>query len=107
MHRFCLAFVATLTFAVTLQADWTQFRGPTGEGHSSSKNLPTEWDQKKNVTWRKELPGLGWSSPVIAAGRIYVTTAVPSTTTTAKEMPADLSLRVICLNATSGEIAGR
>jgi outer membrane protein assembly factor BamB len=104
MHRFCLAFVLTLSLALTLQADWPQFRGPTGEGHAASKNLPTEWDQKKNVTWRKEVPGLGWSSPVIASGRIYLTTAVPSSTAPTKEMPADYSLRTVCLDARTGEV---
>ena len=32
---------------------------------------------QKNVTWRKELPGLGWSSPVVANGPRLLTTAVP------------------------------
>src|SRR5262249_49982162 len=54
-------------------------------------------NQAKNVTWGKELPGLGWSSPVIAAGKIYLTTAVP-------EAKGDYSLRAICLDAKAGSI---
>ena len=76
MHRFVFCF---LTLALTLPAaggaDWFQFRGPDGQGHSDAK-LATEWAPGKNVTWRKELPGVGWSSPVAVGGKIYLTTAV-------------------------------
>lgn len=56
-------------------ADWPAWRGADGLGHSSSEALPVEWDQKKNVTWRTELPGRGWSSPVVADGVAWITTA--------------------------------
>jgi hypothetical protein len=56
--------------------DWPQFRGPGGEGHSTEKNLPLEWGEGRNVAWRTPVPGRGWSSPVIAAGRVWLTTAV-------------------------------
>jgi outer membrane protein assembly factor BamB len=48
------------------------------------------------VTWRKELPGLGWSSPVAVGGKVYVTTAVPQA--------GGYSLRALCLDAKTGEI---
>ena len=96
MHRFVAAAFLTLAFALTLPAaDWFQFRGPDGQGHTDAK-LATEWDAKKNVTWRKELPGLGWSSPVIAGGKIYLTTALPQA--------SGQSLRVLCLDAKTGKI---
>jgi hypothetical protein len=31
----------------------------------------------KNVAWKKEVPGKGWSSPSLSLGRIYLTSAVP------------------------------
>ncbi len=98
MMRFALGLVFTFAIALTSSADWNQFRGSTGEGHAATTNLPTEWDQQKNVTWRTELPGVGWSSPVIAAGKIYVTTAVPGTA------PGEYSLRAICLDEKSGMV---
>lgn len=100
MRRLVLAGLVVLVVTPALTAaDWYQFRGPTGQGHADDARLPTEWDQKKNVAWRTELPGKGWSSPVVAAGRIYVTTAVPTETT-----PPDYSLRTICLDAKTGNI---
>src|SRR5262249_48123414 len=59
--------------------------------------LPTEWDATRNRTWRKELPGSGWSSPVVADGKIYLTTAVPG------DRKDDYSLRALCLDAKTGE----
>lgn len=94
MHRFVSALFLALVLALTLNAaDWFQFRGPDGNGHSDAK-LVSEWDAKKNVTWRKEIPGLGWSSPAVAGGRIYITTAVPQA--------GGQSLRVLCLDAKTG-----
>ena len=45
--------------------DWTQFRGPTGQGLSTAKNLPAKWSTRKNVVWKAAIPGKGWSSPVV------------------------------------------
>lgn len=96
MHRFCAGFATLAVAAVAARAaDWFQFRGPTGQGHADAK-LATEWDAKKNVTWRKELPGGGWSSPVLAGGKVYLTAAVP------QEGGAQ-SLRVLCLDARTGD----
>ena len=77
--------------------DWPQFRGPTGQGTSDAKNVPVEWGARKNVAWQVAVPGRGWSSPVLAGGRIYLTT---STT-----LPGGrVSLRAICFDAESGRI---
>jgi len=65
---------ATLpTWAAT---DWPQFRGPEGNGHSPAKNLPLTWDAAKNVAWKSEIPGKGWSSPVIWGDRVFITSTV-------------------------------
>ena len=98
MPRFLLALCFTVTLVLALPAaDWHQFRGPTGSGHADAKNAPTEWDASKNVTWKKDLPGSGWSSPAIAAGKMYLTTAVPEN--------GGYSLRALCVDATSGDVA--
>ena len=55
--------------------DWPEFRGPTGQGHSSERGLPLEWSESRNVVWKTAVPGRGWSSPVVAAGRVWLTTA--------------------------------
>lgn len=59
---------------------WTEFRGPSGTGHSESIGLPREWSETKNVVWKTRLHGRGWSSPVVLGNRIWLTTATPQGT---------------------------
>ena len=78
--------------AENIKTDWTEFRGPTQDGHSSATGLPVEWSAEKNIVWRTELPGRAWSSPIVAGNRIYLTNA-----TTGKDdddLHAPVSLRV-------------
>lgn len=98
MRNYLLGLVAALGSAVLVGAEWFQFRGPTGDGEAGTARLPLRWSQTDNVVWRREIPGKGWSSPVMAAGRIYVTTAVP------KGDKGDQSLRALCLDAASGQV---
>lgn len=56
-------------------SSWPQFRGPGGQGHSAIP-LPLTWAEDKNVAWKTPIPGKGWSSPVVAGGKAWVTTAV-------------------------------
>lgn len=78
-------------------ADWPQFRGPTGQGIAPGR-LPTEWGPDKNVVWKTGIPGRGWSSPVVAAGKVFLTTAVP------QEGSKDQSLRALAIDAARGTI---
>ena len=97
-----LAFTLTLCLLTTsLQAgDWTEFRGPTGQGHAAETNLPIKWSPTENVCWKTPIPGLGWSSPIILGGRIYLTTAVSPKGYRDPEQ----SLRALCLSEETGEI---
>jgi outer membrane protein assembly factor BamB len=56
--------------------DWPEFRGPGGQGHSSERGLPLEWSEARNIIWKSAVPGRGWSSPIVSAGRVWLTTAV-------------------------------
>jgi outer membrane protein assembly factor BamB len=60
-----------------LGGDWPQFRGPDGQGHSDEASVPVEWSVDQNIAWKTELPGDGWSSPIVWRGRVYLTSAVP------------------------------
>lgn len=77
--------------------DWPQFRGPTGQGMSNAKNLPVEWSATKNVAWKVEIPGQGWSSPVLLENRLYLTTAIGT-------VGGPVSLHAICLDGRDGTI---
>jgi outer membrane protein assembly factor BamB len=92
----CLVLVSVLIGYSHLRAaegEWPQFRGPDGQGHANQQGLPTEWNESENIAWKVRVAGLGWSSPVIAAGQIWLTTALDK----------GHSLRAVCLDATSGE----
>ena len=58
-------------------ADWPQWRGPAGTGHSAETSLPEAWDVK-SIAWRSELPGSGQSSPCVVGERIFLTSALES-----------------------------
>ena len=100
MTRFWLVILVAewLVGAPVRAEDWPEFRGPTGQGTSSARHLPVEWSNTKNVAWKQVIPGQGWSSPVVRAGRIYLTTAVQN------EGGSGLSLRALALDAVSGRI---
>lgn len=108
MNRVILLSLISFAFCVSplagqsllnVSGEWSEFRGPTGQGHAAGQ-LPTEWGLEKNITWRTEIPGTGWSSPVIVADRVYLTTAVP----TSEDEKPDQSLRALCVDSHSGEI---
>src|SRR6185503_20862034 len=69
------ALAMVLSVAGVARAQWPEFRGPTGQGHSSEQGLPLEWSETRNVVWKRPVPGRGWSSPVVANGRVWLTTA--------------------------------
>lgn len=56
-------------------ADWPQFRGPSGDGHSPAKNPATTWTDTENVVWKTKIHDKGWSSPVILGEQVWMTTA--------------------------------
>src|SRR5262249_7464132 len=47
------------------EANWPQFRGGAAAGVSDAEGLPDTWDAAKNVAWSIDVPGKGWSSPVV------------------------------------------
>lgn len=97
--------VLLLLAPLTSFANWPQFRGPDGQGHvPEGHNLPLEWSQTKNVTWRADIPGRGWSSPIVVDGKIYLTTAVAPGDDQDAPIDVDRSLRALALDAATGEI---
>ena len=75
-------------------AEWPEFRGPTGQGVAVVRGAPTTWSETENVTWKTALPGLGWSSPVIRDGKVWLTTATED----------GRSLRALGLDVVTGEL---
>ena len=94
-HRHGLAYALVLlaTGRLVNGQVWPAFRGPDGQGHSSERGLPVEWSESKNVVWKTPVPGMGWSSPVVAGGRIWLTSAVDE---------GDIVLRVLAFDVDQG-----
>ena len=74
--------------------DWPRFRGPGGQGHSSETGLPETWSATANVAWKTAIPGEGWSSPIVWADKVFVTSATDG----------GRSCHVLCLGAADGKI---
>ncbi len=71
-----LLFSLTVSLAVTVApaADWPQFRGPDRNGTSPETGLLTAWPAEGlKPVWVAEGLGEGYSSAVIAGGKIYLT----------------------------------
>lgn len=54
------------------------WRGPFGNGHAAPvqrESIPASWSESDNVIWKAEVPGRGHSSPIVADGKIFLTTA--------------------------------
>jgi outer membrane protein assembly factor BamB len=56
---------------------WPQWRGPHSTGVSRSAKPPLEWNEKKNIRWKIEIPGRGSATPVVWGDRVFVLSAVP------------------------------
>lgn len=104
-------------------SNWAQWRGPDSQGVSDEKNLPTEWSETKNVLWKAELPGKGFSQPIIWGNKVFLTTDVeggpaPESHKPPKHMLGDKEYRhpdwdsvdklhtfkTLCLNRDTGKI---
>ena len=86
--------------AATAQAHWPRFRGPSGDGlvtrpgSAERIGLPVRWSETENVAWKTAIPHLGWSSPVVMDGQVWLTTATAE----------GHDFYAICVDADSGAI---
>jgi outer membrane protein assembly factor BamB len=74
-HRATWAALCLAALTLRVEAQWPEFRGPQGTGTSPSDKLPVVWSEERNVTWKTEIPGRAWSSPVVQDNQIWLTTA--------------------------------
>jgi outer membrane protein assembly factor BamB len=79
MRKLLLLLFALLllpTADLSAADQWPRFRGSNGDGQSDAVGIPTEWHDS-DYLWKKSLPGIGRSSPVIWNNRLIVTSADP------------------------------
>jgi len=94
MKKKSFLLILSALIPCSMKADWPQFRGPDGQGHSKEKNIPIEWSDEKNVKWKMPVPGKGFSSPVIFNNQIWMTSAENE----------GKSLHAICLDKDNGKL---
>src|SRR5260370_11375039 len=74
-HLIAFPLLLALIPAARAGDDWTSFRGGARAGVAETP-LAETWGADKNVVWKADLAGRGWSSPVVVGERIFVTSAV-------------------------------
>jgi outer membrane protein assembly factor BamB len=96
--------------------DWNRFRGPSGNGIAEGEKHPLEWAEDTNVAWKVAIPGRGWSQPIVAGDRIFVTTAISDAEESprrfdrgvnpdARDSRSDVyQWKVLCLSAQTGNV---
>ena len=68
-------------------ADWPQFRGFYGNGITEDE-FPLKWDAETNVRWKVDIPGEGWSAPVVWDNKLFLTVAIMTKKPPAEPQPA-------------------
>ncbi|HIE94914.1 MAG TPA: hypothetical protein EYQ83_19385, partial [Acidobacteria bacterium] len=75
----CLVVSSWCLLSVAAAQEWPRFRGPDGAGIVTMPDdpaLPDTWSRTQNVVWRTDIPGVGWSSPVVWGRTVFVTAVV-------------------------------
>src|ERR1043165_605391 len=85
--------MATTCFGADLE--WPECRGPLGNGMARASHVPVTWSATNNVAWKTAVPE-GWSSPIVADKKIYLTGAT--------NVGDGISLRALCLDLETGKI---
>ncbi len=106
MHRKIIGFKSFMLLMLVasgspaIAEDWRQFRGPHSNGVIQDIKLPEAWGTDSNVKWKMEVPGEGWSAPIVVGQKVFVTTAV---STGQKNKNVDHNWQVLCIDATTGK----
>lgn len=73
--------------------DWPWWRGIHRNGHAGNQNIPTQWSETENITWKAPIVGRGHGSPAVIDDYLFLATAEEDKQTQS----------VICLNRTTGK----
>lgn len=117
-RRLFPVLICTLTAVALADNEWTQFRGPDGQGVTQATGLPQTWSETENVVWKTPIPGEGHSSPVISGDQIWLTTASAEQLSEAEMqkrlaavknsqgllLAGTLRLQAVCISRKTGEV---
>lgn len=89
-----LAVLAVAVGAAALSAaDWARFRGPNGTG-VVTEPTPVKFDLKTDLAWKAEIPGVGYGSPIVVKGKVFVQSAADTGT----------KRHLTCVDAATGKV---
>jgi outer membrane protein assembly factor BamB len=74
LHFLTAAFVTSVTASLVAE-NWPQWRGPSLDGVSAEKGLPTTWSATENVAWKIPLPAFSGSTPAIWNDLVFLNVA--------------------------------
>jgi outer membrane protein assembly factor BamB len=79
LHRYAIHVVSSVIAlnwgtAWGLEPEWPRFRGPDANPVVAKGRLPEKWSKTENVEWAAEIPGRGWSSPIVNGRNVFLTT---------------------------------
>jgi len=73
----CATALFCAPFSGLAQENWPRFRGANADGVAQDDpRLPEVWDTSTNVKWVAEVPGWGWSSPIVWRDKVFLTAVV-------------------------------
>ncbi|MCC6490191.1 MAG: PQQ-binding-like beta-propeller repeat protein [Candidatus Hydrogenedentes bacterium] len=112
----CVLSLLTFAHCACADANWPQFRGPDARGVAEGNGLPDRWSATENVAWKADIPGRGWSSPIVWGSRVFLTTVVNQGQSEApkkglylggnrKDAPESIhQWKVLCLDLETGQV---
>ena len=84
MNRLITFFIINLVF-ITAPGfgentdNWPRLRGADASGlpkDGKHEGLPIKWSKTENVKWKTQVPGTGWSSPVVWGDKVFITSVI-------------------------------
>lgn len=72
---FVILLILSIQSVKAQQDNWTHFRGSNLNGISETKTAPLNWSDSTNILWKTEIKEKGWSSPVVFADLVWLTSA--------------------------------
>src|SRR6266850_3533219 len=74
IHVVSSVIALSLRSAWGAEPEWPRFRGPDANPVVAKGRLPEKWSKTENVEWAAEVPGRGWSSPIVNGRWVFLTT---------------------------------
>lgn len=106
----------SLPAAAADDLNWPEFRGAEARGIGSNPDLPERWSTTENIAWKTDIPGRGWSSPIVWGEKIFLTTVVTKGEVEAPKkglyfggeratpIEAEQAWQVLCLDRATGAV---